>query len=129
MTNELGTYAEDYLVGIFRDGEALESAAADLMGRGFSEAQLHAYCGLEGAHQLDPTGEDHGLLTRLTRTIENIFSEFDGLREYAAAAAEGQCVLATPIPDEEQRDAAVAVYRQHNADVITAFGKMTVERL
>ena len=129
MTNELGTYAENYLVGIFPDGPALESAAADLMGRGFAEAELHAYCGIEGAHELDPTGADHGLLTRISRTIENIFSEFDGLREYAAAAAEGHCVLATPIPDEDQREAAIAVYREHDADVITAFGKMTVERL
>jgi len=129
MTNELGTYAENYLVGIFRDGPALEKAAADLTDRGFPESELHAYCGVEGARELDPTGEDGGLLTRITRAVENVFSEYDGLREYAAAAAEGQCVLATPIPDDEQREAAVAVYRQHNADVITAFGKMTVERL
>lgn len=129
MTNELGTYAEDYVVGIFPDGPALERAATDLMERGFAEQELHAYCGIEGAHELDPTGEDHGLLTRLSRAVQNVFSEYDGLREYAAAAAEGQCVLATPTADDEQRDAAVAVYRQHNADVITAFGKMTVERL
>ncbi len=129
MTNELGNYPENYLVGIFADGPALERAAADLMERGFPEQELHAYCGIEGAQELDPTGEEHGLLTRLSRAVQNVFSEHDGLREYAAAAAEGQCVLATPIADDDRREAAIAVYRQHNADVVTAFDKMTVERL
>ena len=56
MTNELGTYAENYLVGIFPDGPALESAAADLMGRGFAEAELHAYCGIEGVPHIELNG-------------------------------------------------------------------------
>jgi hypothetical protein len=129
MTNDLGTYAEDYLVGIFPDTAALESAATDLIERGFNEDGLDAYCGIEGAKELDPTGEEHGLLTRITRVVQNVFAEFDGLREYAAAAEAGACVLATPIPDEEQRETAIEVYRRHNADLISAFGKMTVERL
>lgn len=129
MTNELGTYAEDYLVGVFEDTAALERAANELLGRGFNEDGLHAYCGVEGAKELDPTGDEHGLLTRITRAVQNVFAEYDGLREYAAAAEEGACVLATPIPDEEQREAAIEVYRRHDANLIGAFGKMTVERL
>ena len=123
------TYPQDYLLGVFEDEAAADWTAGDLLDAGFVEDELMAFCGAEGARALDPSGEEHGLLFRIYRTIQNLYAEFDSMREYADAAVGGACVLGVRIPDDTRKEAASRIFARRGGRLVAAFGRMTVENI
>jgi hypothetical protein len=51
------------------------------------------------------------------------------LKEYQRLLREGKSVLTLTAPDSEHRDEITAILRQHNAQLITYFGKWVMETI
>jgi len=63
-------YPTNKVIGIIDDLDDCKAALKDLKASGFTAAEIEVLSGEEGAHRLDPTGEEHGPLARFVRWIE-----------------------------------------------------------
>jgi len=118
-------YPRDHLVGIVDDQTAATALVSDLNQQGVVDVQILS--GSEGAEALDSDGSEHGIFSKLLRTVERMSAEIDHLREYERAVLEGSAVVVALANEEPLREQATEVFRKHNARFVNYFGAMTVE--
>jgi hypothetical protein len=121
----LGT-PDNYMLGVFDDGDEAERAHEALVEAGFGGDDVMLCI---AAESIDSTGEVHGPLARLKRAIDHLLTNKSHLAEYDEAAREGACVIGVHAEDEQARDQAQQIFREHGARNVNFFGKWVVETL
>lgn len=114
----------NHLLAIVDDGEHAQAAERELSESGFDGVKV--YRGQRGGDDIDSSGSGHGVTGGLVRGLQQALSNKDNLAEYEEASREGATVLAVPASDEESRDRAAEILRQHGARDMNHFGKAVV---
>src|SRR5690606_29062516 len=106
---------KDHLVGVIDTRETVEKLFRELQDAGFSSEDVRVYTGEEGAEQIDPHGNEHGLVTMLKRFFQMTHVDFDFEHYYANEAAAGHYVVTVHCPEDEQRQVAQRLMMAHGS--------------
>lgn len=126
--NDFLGYPRDYVLGIFDESEAAESAVTELMGAGFGESDLLVLSQPDHARQVDEEGKHHGIRSATTRTAQEL-GDKDTLDEYAKALRAGCSVVGVHAEDDGQRNQANGIMQESGGQSIRYFGRFVVEDL
>lgn len=119
----------EQVTGVLDDPGDLPATAQALQSAGFSEAAVAFVGGEEALTLVDPEGREHGLLGRLTRSLEHFGEEGD---EHHAAAAEvkaGHLLVAVSVSGEEEKDLAASTLRGQGVRRLRYWGRWAIEEL
>jgi hypothetical protein len=117
----------EQVTGVLPEPQRMEATVEALLAAGFPESDINVYGGEEALAEVDPDGRGHGLLGRLTRSLEHFGQEGE---EYHAAADElraGHLLIAVSVKDEGQKDGAVAALRGQGVDHLRYWGRWQIE--
>jgi len=121
-------YPRDYVLGIFDESEAAESAVTELISAGFGDSELLVLSTPADARQVDEEGVHHGIEAAATRTIQEL-GDKDTLDECAKALRAGCAVVGAHAEDECQREQANLIMQESGGQSIRYFGRFVVEDL
>jgi hypothetical protein len=120
----------DRVIGLVDAPGEARASVADLNSAGFGEDDIALLCGRKGAERLDVTGEEHGLLARFYRLLENSTDvEARYLREYRQNLLDGHFVLLVSASNDAQKTRALRVLAAHNGYSVRFYGLWTIEDL
>lgn len=122
-------YPANMILGIFFADARLEAALAAIRSLGVSEDDIHIYRGPKGVEELDFTGESHGLLATLIRTVQQYSAERHYLEEFRADLKSGGTLLMVRYHGDEDQARIADVFFNNGAEHVTRFGIWTIEEL
>lgn len=121
----LANYSQNKVVGAF-DALDAPAVAAALVARGFVDVQT--FIGPPGAEELDFSGEHHGVLGRVNRTLHRL-TEDQEMRRYQAELLAGNAVVTVFADDELSKKAALVIMESHGGRFIHHFGPAVVTKM
>jgi hypothetical protein len=119
------------VVGVFPDEAAFGVARARLEEAGFGPEQYVVLHGESGLARMDTTGETHGWMGKMFRSLQNATTdEGKHVRRYAEYLREGRYIVGVAVGDDEanKRRAAEAL-RGAAADFLIYYAKNYIEDL
>ncbi len=118
----------DNVTAELADLESAQAVASKLEGIGYGKESITVFVGEEGLKRIDLTGEDHGIYGFLIRSIQHISHEWR-IHESARLALESGRVLIGILTDgsDEQISAVVEILKDHDANAIVYWGKLSTK--
>lgn len=118
-------YPTNRVVGTVDEALKAGEAIAALLGAGFLREDIDVLHGDEDLHRLDPTGEEHGLLAQVQRTVIRTFDleEFKHLTHHIEDVRAGRFVIMVLAKRREQRIAAADILHQFGAEFVGFYGR------
>lgn len=114
-------------------GEALKAgeAIAALLAAGFPRQDIDVLHGDEDLHRLDLTGEAHGLLAQVQRTVIRTFDleEFKHLTHHIEDLRAGRFVIMVLAKRRDHRIAAADILHRFGAEFVGFYGRWAYEDL
>ncbi len=98
-------------------------------GWGIDLGSIYILDGQEGIDALDPTGEAHGLMGKLSRTFHQGYNstEREKINKLVSHLSEGGVAVADALKKKTLRDALIELYRAHNGEEITYAATLYIE--
>lgn len=120
-----------YVTAIFETRDELIPVIEDLTRNGFDDDQIEVFVGDEGAHKLDVTGKNHGIVVRLLRNMEEFFTdETDHLARTDETIRQGGfAVEVFTGGDLEKKADAARILKAHDALEVFYWGRWVIEKL
>ncbi len=118
------SYPAHKVLGVFNDPEKIKESLDDLKESGFHENDIEVIC---SAGQIDFTGEEHGLLGRIVRSLQHLSAEGRYLDRYEQDLAEGRLLLTVVAKDGETKEKAKDILQAHGGYRLTYFGNWLIE--
>jgi hypothetical protein len=111
--------------------EQLRQSLRALRAAGVEGKDIDVYIGQEGAHQLDLSGDEHGVGVQVWRALEFMFSDQTALHEQANEHLKtGGILIAVRVGDDEARkDAVVEALKALQARGVNYWDRWTVDQL
>jgi hypothetical protein len=125
---EYFTHAENRILAVFDDPDAVTAAIDDLVQVGLEAEQIFVLSGPKGAESLDLSGRHHGLRGRLYRLAAMLGDEWEKLDYYKESLEQGALLISVPA-DEEHASAVAEVLRSRGAHEMTHYDKGHFESL
>jgi hypothetical protein len=95
-------YPRGDVVGVFADRAAFDVARERLAQAAFGSEQYEVLHGEDDLARLDTTGEAHGWMGRVFRTLQNVVTdEGEHARRYAESLREGAYIIGVAVGDDE----------------------------
>lgn len=118
-------YPTNRVVGTVADSAKAGEAIAALLQAGFHREDLDILHGEEDLHRLDPTGEEHGFLAQVQRTVIRTFDleEFKHLTHHVEDVRAGRYVIMVMTKRRAQRIVAADILHQHGAEFVGFYGR------
>lgn len=138
MQDNLLVYPMGKVVGIAPDQDVLEAANDALRGLGIDEARVEVLAGDEGAHRIDATGKERGVLATALRRVQKAFGEETTRLEVLNEAVEsGQFVIQIDLDDkregedayDDEKRAIGSALNDAGATNVAYYGKHMIEEL
>ena len=121
-------YPTNKVIGIIDDAGDCKAALKDLKAAGFTTDDIGVLSGEEGAHRLDPTGEEHGPLARLARWIEKAGDmESEHVKRYEQEVLAGHFCIGVNAKEPEAREKVRNILKAHNGHFINFYGQWAIE--
>jgi len=123
-------YPNNKVIGIIDDPADCKAALKDLKAAGFTAAEIEVLSGEEGAHRLDPTGEEHGPLARFARWIEKAGDmETEHVRRHEEEVLAGHFGIGVNATEPEAREKVREILKAHNGHFINFYGQWAIEAM
>ncbi len=123
-------YPTNMLVAVINSPEEAEAALQELTDQGFAADQIRVLCGPQGARQLDVSGQEHGILGRLSRLILRIGDvESESIRRHEKELEAGHFLVAIPAAEPAAREQARGILKSHGGHYLNFYGQWAVETL
>lgn len=122
-------YPTNHLFCVVDTKAQVDAILEGLYALGYAEQAVNVATGEEAVERVDIEGERSGLRGRLVRAIQRLGGEFEAMRNYMAAMKAGRYVVTAPADDDEDRDAVVALFQEHDAEQVAHFKPAVVEYL
>ena len=122
-------WPSSYLHGVVDSPEEAESVLGEMLAAGIPKDQLHTWYGPAGSAAIDPTGQKHGRLARLWRTLEKATPERELLERYAREVDAGHVCIGVQIGSPEGVRVLADILRQHGGHLISYFSVGSVQHL
>lgn len=123
------TYPLHKLVSVFDSAEKMGAAVDELKANGFSEDVIEAFCGIEGEHRLDLTGEDHGFWSSLLRNVQHVGPERTYLDRYERHLRDGDCMVMVSVTSQVRKKRAARILHHHTNERVTYFGLLSANEV
>jgi hypothetical protein len=108
--------------------EPVELALDDLRSADVDTREVRILYGEEGAHILDRTGAEHGILTQLVRTLQNLGYDENILAVYDEGLRSQEALMTVPCAPERRYEVG-NLLRARGAHGIIYFGRGRAETL
>jgi uncharacterized protein (TIGR02246 family) len=118
-------YPTNRVVGTVSDGARAGQAIAALLAAGFRRDDIDILHGEDAIHRLDLTGEEHGLLAQVQRTVIRTFEldEFKHLTDHVEDVRAGRFVLMILAKRRDQRIVASDILHAFGAESVGFYGR------
>jgi len=118
-----------HLYAVVDSSADAESALAGLLAAGVGSDHLQTWHGPSGRETIEPTGESHGRMARLWRTLEKATTERELIDRYAAEVERGHVCIGVRCSSGDGRKVVVEIIQKHGGRLISYFSIGSVERL
>jgi len=122
-------WPSSYLHGVVDSRDEAEATLGDMIAVGIPKDQLHTWYGPGGSAAIDPTGQNHGRLARLWRTLERATPERELLEHYAKEVDAGHVCIGVQIASPEAVRVLADILKQHGGHLISYFTVASVQHL
>ena len=123
-------YPTNKVIGIIDDPGDCKAALKDLKAAGFTPEEIEVLSGEEGAHRLDPTGEDHGPLARFARWIQKAGDmEAEHVIRHEQEVLAGHFGIGVSAKEPEAREKVRKILKAHKGHFINFYGQWAIEGL
>ena len=123
-------YPINKVVGIIDDPADAKAALRDLRAAGFTADDIEILTGEEGAHRIDPSGEEHGGLARSIRSVQKLGNyESEHARRHEQEMLAGHCGIGVTAKEPEAREKVREILNSHNGHFINFYGSWAMEVL
>jgi hypothetical protein len=119
----------EQVTGVLDRPDDVPAAAHALQTAGFSEAAVVFVGGDEALALVDPEGRKHGLLGRLTRSLEHFGHEGEEHHAAAAAVQAGHCLVVVSVAGEAEKNLAASTLREQGVRRLRYWGRWAIEAL
>jgi len=120
-------YPKHFIVSVFAEAAAAESAAAGLRQSGFDEDAVRTWAGAEVAANHDKYVAERGLLQKVGSLFPS--EEHDVLNDYIEQARAGGTFLSVYAPEEGQRQTAAPIIAEAGGALMRYYGDNTITNL
>jgi len=117
------------LVAVFHGADSLKAAVHELKKNGFERDDMRSFVGQKGMQESDFDGAAHGSAAELLRSLQHIGPDRTYLERYEGYMREGDCILMVRAPQQERRQIAADILREHSAHRVTYFGMLVIEEV
>src|SRR4051794_38364200 len=117
-------YPRQLVVGVTAGTEGGQRASESLLGAGFAPNHVVILHGEQDARRLDVAGQEHGLVGKLIRVLQDAVSyDLDHVRFHAARLRSGDDVVGVAVGDDEDaKQRAVDALRAAGARFVNYYG-------
>ena len=125
-------YPTNRVVGTIVDARNARAATEALLGAGFEPDEIDILHGEKDLHRLDPTGEDHGVLAQLQRSLIRTAGpadEFKNLSRHVDDVRAGRYVIMVLAREREKRRVAADILNSHGAEFVGFYGRWAWQSL
>ena len=124
-------YPTNRVVGTVGDALRAGEAIGALLAAGFPRQDIDVLHGDEDVHRLDLTGEEHGLLAQVQRTVIRTFEleEFKHLNHHIEDLRAGRYVIMVLAKGRDHRILAADILHQFGAEFVGFYGRWAWEDL
>lgn len=123
-------YPTNKVVGIIDDVEDARVALHDLQEAGFTADQIRVLTGKEGAHRIDPRGDQHGLFAHMLRSIQKLGDyEIPHATRHEQEMLAGHFGIGVTVRRKKNRDKALHILKSHHGHFINFYGPLIMEIL
>ena len=125
-------YPTNRVVGTIADAKDARAALDSLLNQEFQPSEVDILHGEKDLHRLDPTGEEHGVLAQVQRTLIRIagpVEEFAHLSRHVEDVRAGRFVIMVLAKEREKRDVAADVLKSHGAEFVGFYGRWAFESM
>ena len=105
------------------------ATAAKLVDAGWSSDEITVLVGESGLESLDVSGEEHGILGRVIRVLQQMGDEQKFLARYAEDLQAGAVVLMIPAEEDDKKDEVHRIVAANGGRDIVHFGALMIEEL
>ena len=126
------SYPSERVVGTIADAKDARAAIEALLRDGFQESEIDVLHGEKDLHRLDPTGSEHGFLTRFQRTLIRTLGpaeESRHLSRHVEDVRAGRFVIMVLAREREKRDLAADILNSHGAEFVGFYGRWAWQSL
>ena len=125
-------YPTHRVVGTIAEPKAAQAAIEALLSAGFEQEDIDILHGENDLHRLDPTGAEHGFLTRFQRTLIRTAGpaeEFRHLKHHVEDVRAGRFVIMVLAKEREKRHLAADLLNSHGAEFVGFYGRWAWQAL
>ena len=125
-------YPEQHVVGIIENAHEAVASAEDLRQSGFLDSEIDIVCGPEAADQVKKTTGRSGFMDAAMRFANKLGMPNDELmikRRYERALDDGKFVISVWSPDDQRKEVAANVLKDHQGHFINYLQHFTIEAL
>ncbi len=124
-------YPTNKVVGIIDDVADARAALHDLQEAGFTARQIRVLTGEEGAHRIDPRGDQHGLFAHMLRSIQKKLGDYEipHATRHEEEMLAGHFGFGVTVRRKKDRDKALQVLKSHRGHFINFYGPLIMEIL
>lgn len=127
--DSFSAYPTHVIFGVVDSRAQADAILEGLYALGYAEQAVNAVAGHEAVESVDLEGERAGLRGRLVRALQRLGGEYRAMEHYVADLEAGRHVVTAPADNDEDRDAVVALFKEHGAERIAHFKPTVVEFL
>lgn len=126
--NEYLSSPRNRIVAVIDSQADTDAAVAALRGEGkITEGDVVVFQGRRAAEKIDVSGEEHGIVGQVNRTLQNYGDEKDYFYQKVAELEQGHNVVSVAAGDESQRETIKRILKAHNAHAMLYHGDWVVE--
>jgi predicted SnoaL-like aldol condensation-catalyzing enzyme len=125
-------YPSERVVGTIADPKNARAAVDALLREGFQESEIDILRGDKDLHRLDPTGSEHGFLSRFQRTLLRTLSpaeEYKHLNRHVEDVRAGRFVIMVLAGERDKRYLAADILNSHGAEFVGFYGRWAWQSL
>jgi hypothetical protein len=124
-------YPTNKVVGIIDDVSDAQAALRDLKAAGFTADHIQVLTGEEGAHRLDPKGDEHGPLAHIVRSTQQLLGDYEiqDATRHAQELLAGHFGIGVTAHYEDERDKARQILKVHHGHFINFYSPWMMENL
>ncbi|MFZ1702316.1 MAG: hypothetical protein WBO10_07775 [Pyrinomonadaceae bacterium] len=117
------------VVTVFKDHDHVVPAVRELQAAGFSEADIEAFCGVDGEKRLDFEGTRHGVWATFLRAVQHVGPDRTYLERYEQHLQDGDCMIMVKVTKKEEKELAAEILHRHTDERVTYFGLLMVDEI
>ena len=122
-------YPTNRLVAVFDCDADAQATLDDLSSAGFAKS-FDIFCGPAGARLIDFSGEEHGYLARLSRTLHHLnVPEGAQMDRYERELEAGHCIIMVQADEADSQRRALEIMTSHGAHFINRYGRWMMEEV